>query len=96
MLGIIRQECLSGIRARPQYVKLKEILDGFPDDLAIGEDHLRASEFFNDCRKGGVQGGAADFMICAQSVRLGIPILTLDKDFTEYAKYIPISLLSAQ
>ncbi|MCH2155382.1 MAG: PIN domain nuclease [Pseudobacteriovorax sp.] len=96
MLGIIRQECLSGIRAKPQYLKLKDILDGFPDDLAISEDHLKASEFFNDCRRNGVQGGAADFLICAQSIRLGIPILTLDKDYMAYAKLIPISLLPAK
>jgi len=96
MLGIIRQECLSGIREKPQYLRLKEILDGFPLDLAINEDHLRASEFFNDCRRNGVQGGAADFLICAQSVRLDIPILTLDKDFEDYSKYIPISLVLAK
>ncbi|MEM1223484.1 MAG: PIN domain-containing protein [Verrucomicrobiota bacterium] len=96
MLGIIRQECLSGIRENAQYLKLKEILDGFPDDLATSDDHLKASEFFNDCRKKGVQGGAADFLICAQSVRLGIPVLTVDKDFVDYSKHIPISLVPAE
>ena len=93
MLGIIRQECLSGIREKLQYSKLTEILDGFPDDLAVGEDHLRASEFFNEYRRNGVQGRAADFLICAQSVRLDLPILTLDKDFVDYAKHIPVSLV---
>lgn len=93
MLGVIRQECLSGIREKSQYSKLREILDGFPDDLAVGEDHVRASEFFNECRRNGVQGGAVDFLICAQSVRLDLPILTLDQDFVDYAKHIPISLV---
>lgn len=93
MLGIIRQECLSGIKEPAQWAKLKDILQGFPDQLATSEDHLVASDYFNRCRRQGIQGGAADFLICAQAVHRKLPILTLDKDFEHYEKVLPITLL---
>ena len=94
MLGIIRQECLWGIKDVSQWRKLRDILDGFPDLNSTTDDHILASEFFNTCRRKGIQGGAADFLICAQSHRLGIPILTLDKDFHHYSKVLPIKLVN--
>ena len=94
MLGIIRQECLSGIRDAKQWSRLKDILEGFPDMLATSEDHVVAADFFNICRRNGIQGGAADYLICAQAVRGDVPILTLDKDFKYYSKILPIRLLS--
>ena len=94
MLGIIRQECLSGIKEPAQWGKLKGILQGFPDLPASSEDHIVASDYFNTCRRNGVQGGAADFLICAQAARSKLPILTLDKDFKHYSEVLPVTLLS--
>ena len=96
LLGIIKQECLSGIRENQQYERLKEILGGFPEELATSEDHLRAAELFNICRRNGIQGSTADFLICSQSIRLGYPVLTMDKDFTRYAQYLPILLMNVK
>ncbi|MGB0371824.1 MAG: PIN domain-containing protein [Opitutales bacterium] len=93
MLGIIRQECLSGIKEHAQFIRLKEYLDGFPDLLATTEDHLKAAEYCNTCRRKGFQGGFADFLICAQANSAGLPILTKDKDFLEYQRILPIRLV---
>lgn len=93
MLGIIRQECLSGIKEHAQFVRLKEYLDGFPNLLATSEDHLKAAEFYNTCRRKGIQGRFADFLICAQANSAGLPILTKDKDFLEYQRILPITLV---
>lgn len=92
MLGIIRQELLSGIKDEAQFRKLSQILDSFPDLLAESADHTQAAEFFNQCRRHGVQGSPVDFLICAQAHRNGLAILTEDKDFENYASHIPISL----
>lgn len=92
MLGIIRQELLSGIKNKKHFDKIKELLDGFPDLLADSSDHLQAAEFFNQCRSKGVQGSPVDFLICSQAHRNKMAILTIDKDFANYAKYIPIKL----
>ncbi|MBT5927966.1 MAG: PIN domain-containing protein [Verrucomicrobia bacterium] len=93
MLGIIRQELLSGIREPLHSQKMTDLLDGFPDLLATREDHLLAAEFFNSCRRKGVQGTHIDFLICAQAVRHELPVLTTDKDFLGYAKHLPVKLI---
>lgn len=92
MLGIIRQELLSGIENKSHFERISEILSGFPDLLAQTEDHLLAAEYFNRCRNKGVQGSPVDFLICAQASRNNLKILTSDKDFENYSKYIPIDL----
>jgi predicted nucleic acid-binding protein len=92
MPGIVRQELLSGIKDEAQFKRLSHLLDGFPDILAISEDHLTAAKFFNQCRQKGIQGSPVDFLICAIALRVKAPILTTDKDFTSYAKVIPIRL----
>lgn len=93
MLGIIRQELLSGIRNEAQFLKLSQILGSFPDLLAGSADHTQAADFFNQCRRKGIQGSPVDFLICAQAHRNGMAILTEDKDFKEYASHIPIKLI---
>ena len=92
MLGIIRQELLSGIKNKSHFKRISEILSGFPDLLAQTEDHLLAAEYFNRCRSKGVQGSPVDFLICAQASRNKMKILASDKDFENYSKHIPIDL----
>lgn len=92
MLGIVRQELLSGIKNPTQFIEISQILQGFPDLLASSEDHLIAAQFFNRCRSHGIQGSPVDFLICAQAHRNDMKILTLDKDFHHYTDYLPIRL----
>jgi len=56
------------------------------------EDYERAAEFYNTCRKSGIQGSQIDFLICAVAAGREIPIFTTDNDFLLYAKYLSISL----
>ncbi|MEX2581038.1 MAG: PIN domain-containing protein [Verrucomicrobiales bacterium] len=93
MLGIVRQELLSGIRSPSQFKKIGEILKSFPDLLAVADDHTQAAVFFNQCRRKGVQGSPVDFLICAQAHRHRMAILTDDADFSGYAAHLPINLL---
>ena len=92
MIGSIRQELLSGIPDQEQFDVLKGKLQAFEDVLLAREDYERAAEFYNICRKSGVQGSQIDFLICAVAVGMGIPIFTGDKDFFLYAKHLPISV----
>lgn len=94
MPGIVRQELLSGIKEKRQFNRLSELLEGFPDLLATSEDHLSAARFYNQCRKKGIQGSPVDFLICAIAQRLEAPILTTGRDFSNYAKVVPIRLIS--
>ena len=92
MIGPIRQELLSGIPDQEQFDVLKGKLQAFEDVLLAREDYERAAEFYNICRKSGVQGSQIDFLICAVAAGMRIPIFTADKDFFLYAKHLPISV----
>lgn len=93
LLGVIRQEVLSGIRHCEQFEKLKDYLRAFPD-LPLGvEDYELAAEYFNACRSHGIQGSNTDFLICAAAARREYQVLTVDKDFGAFIKYLPIKLI---
>ena len=94
LLGIVRQELLSGVSHPQQFEKLSRALSGFPDELATSDDHSLAAKFYNLCRANGMQGSSIDFLICAIAKRLQSPILTLDRDFLGYAHHLPIRVLS--
>lgn len=94
LLGAIRQEILSGIREIEQFVRLREYLRAFPHlKLAIADYEL-AAEFYNTCRRSGIQGSNTDFLICAVAYRRSYSILTTDSDFTLFNKHLPITLWS--
>jgi hypothetical protein len=92
MIGPIRQEILSGVRGEGQFKELEGRLSAFPDLPLTSEDHVMAARFFNLCRAKGVQGSNTDFLICAVAVRHRLAIFTTDKDFTQYARHLPIVL----
>jgi predicted nucleic acid-binding protein len=92
IIGPIRQEILSGIKDKKQFILLKEYLSAFPDLLLDTKDYELAAEFFNMCRTKGIQGSNTDFLICAMAVNNNFSIYTLDKDFTLFEKYLPIKL----
>lgn len=92
LIGLIRQEVLSGIREKAQFDRLRAHLREFPDLPVQTADHERAAEFFNACRSRGVQGSNTDFVICAIADRYGMVILATDGDFPLFASHLPIQL----
>lgn len=95
MIGPIRQELLSGIKAAEQFDAVRKALRHFPDLLLSVEDYERAAEFFNLCRSRGMQGSLTDFLICAVASNRGLEIYTTDGDFDHYRKHLPIALYPA-
>jgi len=92
LVGPIRQEILSGIVSKAQFNKLKKKLNAFEDFFIKQNDYETASEFFNVCRKNGVQGSHIDYLICAVSSNNDFSIFTTDKDFENYSKHVNIQL----
>lgn len=92
MLGAIRQELLSGIKAQPQFEKLRDHLRAFPDVELGATDYETAALYFNKCRGSGIQGSNTDFLLCAVATRRGYAIFTTDKDFAQYARFLPVTL----
>ena len=96
MMGAIRQEILSGVRTKPQFVRLRQHLRAF-DDIALDhEDYEEAASCFNRCRAAGIQGGSIDFLICAVALRRKLPVFTKDRDFEKYATELPMQLHRAR
>lgn len=92
IIGPIRQEVLSGIRSQNQFEKLRNYLDAFPDIPLSTNEFILAAEFFNQCRRKGIQGSHVDFLICAIAQTHNLSIYTLDNDFVFYASVLPILL----
>ncbi len=96
LLGVVRQETLSGIRHKEQYETLKTHLRAFPNPALSSEDYELAADYFNICRQRGIQGSNTDFLICAVASRRQYAILTTDKDFENFSQHIPVNLVAQQ
>ncbi len=92
LIGPIRQELLSGIANEVQFHRLRDALLSFTDLTLDTDDFVDAAGCFNQCRQRGIQGAHNDFLICAVAMRRRFPIFTVDKDFANYAKVLPIKL----
>lgn len=92
MIGAIRQEILSGIRAAEQFRKLRDRLRAFADVPLDESDYEEAATCFDRCRAKGLQGSNTDFLMCAVSLRHDLAILTTDKDFDGFARVLGFEL----
>jgi predicted nucleic acid-binding protein len=92
IIGLARQELLSGIRDPGQYEKLRKVLRAFPDEQASITDYEAAAKAGNDCRGKGIAVSVSDMLICATTMKRDWPIFTTDPDFRKYAKVLPIQL----
>lgn len=96
LLGLIRQEILSGIADGRQFERLRDALSPFSDEAIETDDHVRAAEHFNRCRAAGINGSPVDFLITSVAERLAVPIMTTDSDFTRFARHLPIRLFGPE
>ena len=94
LIGMVRQEALSGLRSAEQFERLRTVLDGFDYLPTDRGDHDAAAAAFNQCRARGIAAGAVDILVCASAVRHGLPIFTVDADFVRYATVLPIKLFN--
>jgi predicted nucleic acid-binding protein len=78
MLGLLRQELLSGVKEKAQFDKLKAALDPYLDEPVSTADHEYAARVYNECRNQGVESGTVDILICAVAVRRGWEVLSGD------------------
>jgi predicted nucleic acid-binding protein len=91
-IGPIRQEILSGIVSVSQFERIKTILKSYIDFPIFTIDYELAAEYYNFCRKNGIQGSHIDFLICSVATDNKLSIFTTDKDFENFSKYVPIKL----
>jgi len=78
MLGLIRQELLSGIKEKAQFDKVKAALDPYLDEPVNTTDHEHAARIYNECRIQDLEAGTVDILICALAVCRGWEVLSGD------------------
>ena len=92
IIGLVRQELLSGIKSNEQYEKLRLHLRAFPDELLDTSDYEEAAKAGNRCRTKGIVVSIVDVLLCAVTVRRDWTIFTTDPDFSRYARVLPLSI----
>ena len=93
MLGLVRQELLSGLRHKAQFDLVRAATRTF-DDIALEiEDYEDAAIAANRCRAAGIAGSSIDFLLCAVALRRRWAILTTDRDFSLYQRQLHFTLL---
>jgi predicted nucleic acid-binding protein len=92
MIGLVRQELLSGIRDESQFNRVRDRLESLQDLNIETSDYENAARMSNACSSRGVANSTVDMLICAVAVDSQSPILTTDRDFQVYSKVLPIKL----
>ena len=75
-----------------RFPKLRDYLRAFEEPPLESQDFEEAAAMSNHCRARGIAGSPIDFLICAMAHRRTWQIFTLDRDFTLYAKALPVVL----
>ena len=92
LVGIVRQELLSGIREEERFRKLRDYLRAFDDPPLETGDYEEAAQMHNRCRARGITGSAIDFLICAMASRRHWQIFTTDRDFERYRRVLGLKM----
>jgi predicted nucleic acid-binding protein len=90
--GLILQELLQGFSSPKAR---KQILDRFsavPLLVPDREDHIRAAELRNRCRRGGVQIGTIDALLAQLCIRHELTMLTTNDDFRRMSAHCALRL----
>jgi predicted nucleic acid-binding protein len=92
LIGLIRQEILSGIRNASQFQKLRSYLRSFPDAAINTSDHEAAAQASNHCKNEGVTVSVVDALICAVALKRDWTIFSTDTDFQRFASILSVKL----
>jgi hypothetical protein len=94
IIGLIRQELLSGLKSVEQYERLRLHLRSFPDEALDTVDYEEAAKAGNACRTKGIAVSVVDALLCAVALKRDWTIFTTDPDFRNYARVLPIKMHS--
>ena len=92
LIGVVRQELLSGIRDPQRFETLRNYLSAFDDPALAAGDYETAAGMHNRCRGRGVTGSAIDFLLCAVAELRHWQIFTTDKDFEHYRRVLGLTM----
>ncbi len=91
IIGIVRQELLSGIKSQSQFGQLQQTLRSFRTNPSAPPTTIR-SLGQQPLPQRGIAVAVTDMLLCALSELRGWPIFTSDSDFRRYATVLAINL----
>lgn len=83
--GLVLQELLQGFSGPKSRDQILDRFSAVPLLVPDRDDHIRAAELRNHCRRKGVQVGTIDALLAQLCIRHDLTMLTTDKDFEHVA-----------
>ena len=93
--GIILFEVVRGFKHVKERQQLVEQLSAFPMLDLERNDYLLAADLSAMCRNKGIITSTPDSLIAATAIRHDCHLFTMDKDFEQIAKAIPLKILGS-
>ena len=85
--GLVLQELLQGFSGPKARDQILDRLSAVPLLGPDRDDHIRAAELRNHCRRNGVQVGTIDALLAQLCIRHDLMMLTADNDFRHVADH---------
>lgn len=92
--GLVLQELLQGFTGPKAPEAILERFSALPLVTPERQDHIKAAELRNACRRSGIQIGTVDALIAQICIRHSFTLLTCDKDFHAVAKQFSLRVWS--
>ena len=92
--GLILQELLQGFSGPKSRDQIPDRFSSVPLLVPDRDDHVRAAELRNHCRRNGVQVGTIDALLARLCIRHNLTMLTTDQDFGHIADHSALKLWS--
>jgi predicted nucleic acid-binding protein len=94
--GLVLQELLQGFSGPKARHQILDRFSAVPFLTPDRDDHIRAAELKNRCRRGGIQVGTIDALLAELCVHHGLTMLTGDNDFRRIAAHSTLKVWGEQ
>lgn len=90
--GLVLQELLQGFAKPKAHKQIISRFSALPLLVPDRDDHIRATDLRNKCRRNGVQAGTIDALLAQLCIRYDLTMLTTDNDFHNMASVVSLSV----
>jgi predicted nucleic acid-binding protein len=92
--GLVLQELLQGFSGPKARAQILDQFSAVPLLVPDREDHVRAADLRNTCRRAGIQVGTIDVLLAQLCIRHGLTMLSTDNDFKRIGGHCALKLWS--
>jgi predicted nucleic acid-binding protein len=90
--GLVLQELLQGFSGPKTREQILDRFSALPLLAPDRDDHIRAAELRNRCRRAGIQIGTIDALLAELCIRHELTMLTTDNDFRHIANHCALKV----